>query len=160
MRSCLYFPRYRSMSNYETILVEKRGSVAVLTINRPEKLNALGHQVHSEGVSALEELRKDDQIRVLVITGAGEKSFIAGADISEFTGKTAVTQRNYFQEKTLFNSLDAFPKPVIAMINGFCLGGGCEVALACDLRIAGEKAHFGQPEINLGIIPAAAARKD
>lgn len=141
------------MSNYETILVEKRGSVAVLTINRPEKLNALGHQVHIEGVDALETLRKDSEIRVLVITGAGEKSFIAGADISEFAGQTAVTQRSSFQEKTLFNSIDAFPKPVIAMINGFCLGGGCEVALACDIRIAGEKARFGQPEINLGIIP-------
>ncbi|MBX7170433.1 MAG: enoyl-CoA hydratase/isomerase family protein [Pyrinomonadaceae bacterium] len=141
------------MSNYETILVEKRGSVAVLTINRPDKLNALGYKVHQEGVAALEELRKDSEVRVVVITGAGEKSFIAGADISEFTGKTPVTQRNIFQEKTLFNSIDAFPKPIIAMINGFCLGGGCEVALACDIRIASEKAKLGQPEINLGIIP-------
>ena len=141
------------MSNYETILVEKRGSVAVLTINRPDKLNALGYKVHQEGVAALEELRTDSEVRVVVITGAGEKSFIAGADISEFTGKTPVTQRNIFQEKTLFNSIDAFPKPIIAMINGFCLGGGCEVALACDIRIASEKAKLGQPEINLGIIP-------
>ena len=140
-------------NNYETILVEKRGSVAILTINRPDKLNALGHKVHAEGVAALEELRVDDEVRVLVITGSGEKAFIAGADISEFAGQTAVTQRNGFQEKTLFNSLDQFPKPVIAMINGFCLGGGCEVALACDLRIASEKSRFGQPEINLGIIP-------
>lgn len=139
--------------NYETILVEKRGNVAVLTINRPDKLNALGYKVHQEGVAALEELRKDEEVRVLVITGSGEKSFIAGADITEFAGKTAVSQRAIFQEKTLFNSIDAFPKPVIAMVNGFCLGGGCEVALACDLRIAGEKARFGQPEINLGIIP-------
>jgi len=141
------------MSNYETILVEKRGSVAVLTINRPEKLNALGYKVHEEGVAALEDLRKDEEVRVVVVTGAGEKSFIAGADISEFTGQTPVSQRNIFQEKTLFNSIDTFPKPVIAMINGFCLGGGCEVALACDLRIASEKARLGQPEINLGIIP-------
>ncbi len=141
------------MENYETILVEKRGNVAILTINRPDKLNALGHKVHAEGVVALEELRKDSEVRVVVITGAGEKSFIAGADISEFAGQTPVSQRNTFQEKNLFNSLDAFPKPVIAMINGFCLGGGCEVALACDLRIASEKARFGQPEINLGIIP-------
>ncbi|MCU0240183.1 MAG: enoyl-CoA hydratase-related protein [Pyrinomonadaceae bacterium] len=141
------------MSNYETILVEKRGNVAVLTINRPDKLNALGYKVHAEGVDALEKLRKDEQVRVLVITGSGEKSFIAGADISEFVEQTPVTQRNHFYEKTLFNSIDAFPKPVIAMINGFCLGGGCEVALACDIRIASEKARFGQPEINLGIIP-------
>lgn len=139
--------------NYETILVEKRGNVAILTINRPDKLNALGYKVHQEGVAALDELRKDEEVRVLVITGSGEKSFIAGADITEFAGKTAVSQRAIFQEKTLFNSIDEFPKPVIAMVNGFCLGGGCEVALACDLRIAGEKARFGQPEINLGIIP-------
>lgn len=141
------------MPSYETILVEKRESVAVLTINRPDKLNALGSKVHEEGVAALEELRKDPSVRVLVITGAGEKSFIAGADISEFAGQTPVSQRAMFLESTLFNSIDKFPKPVIAMINGFCLGGGCEIALACDLRIASEKARFGQPEINLGIIP-------
>ncbi len=141
------------MSHYETILVEKRESVAILTINRPDKLNALSSKVHQEGVDALENLRKDDEVRVLVITGAGEKSFIAGADISEFAGKTSVTQRDVFHEKTFFNSIDSFPKPVIAMINGFCLGGGCELALACDIRLASEKARFGQPEINLGIIP-------
>ena len=141
------------MSNYETILIERREGVAVFTINRPDKLNALSSKVHAEGVAALEELRKDETVRVLVITGAGEKSFIAGADISEFAGKTPVSQRNLFLEKTLFNSIDTFPKPVIAMINGFCLGGGCELALACDIRTASEKARFGQPEINLGIIP-------
>lgn len=141
------------MPDYETILVEKRGAVAVLTINRPDKLNALNSQVHREGVAALDELRKDDSLRVLVITGAGEKSFIAGADISEFAGKTPFEQRSGFNERTLFNSLDSFPKPVIAMINGFALGGGCELALACDIRLASEKARFGQPEINLGIIP-------
>jgi enoyl-CoA hydratase len=141
------------MSSYETILVEKRGNVAVITINRPDKLNALNAQVHEEGVRALDDLRMDEDIRVVVITGAGEKSFIAGADISEFAGKTPVTQRAVFQERTLFNSIDSFPKPVIAMINGFCLGGGCEAALACDIRIAGENARLGQPEINLGIIP-------
>ena len=141
------------MSNYETILVEKRESVAVLTINRPDKLNALNSKVHAEGVAALDELRRDESVRVLVITGAGEKSFIAGADISEFAGKTSVTQRSIFQERTLFNTIDTFPKPVIAMINGFCLGGGCELALACDIRLASEKARLGQPEINLGIIP-------
>jgi enoyl-CoA hydratase len=141
------------MSNYETILVEKRGRVAILTINRPDKLNALNAKVHEEGVAALEELRTDEEVRVVVFTGAGEKSFIAGADISEFAGKTSVTQRSVFQNKTLFNSIDTFPKPVIAMINGFCLGGGCELSLACDIRIASENAKLGQPEINLGIIP-------
>ncbi len=141
------------MSNYETITVEKREQVAFLTINRPDKLNALNKQVHAEGVSALEELRKDETIRVVIITGAGEKSFIAGADISEFGGQTPVSQRDVFHAPSLFNFLDTFPKPVIAMINGFCLGGGNELAMACDLRTASEKARFGQPEINLGIIP-------
>lgn len=141
------------MPNYETITIEKREKVAILTINRPDKLNALSSKVHIEGVAALDELRKDDSVRVLVITGAGEKSFIAGADISEFEGKTPVTQRATFQEKTLFNSIDAFPKPVIAMVNGFCLGGGNELALACDIRVCSENARFSQPEINLGIIP-------
>ena len=140
------------MANYKTITIEKRGPVAILTINRPDKLNALNKKVHTEGVAALDELRKDDSIRVLVITGAGEKSFIAGADISEFEGQTPVTQRDLFHEKTFFNTIDAFPKPVIAMVNGFCLGGGNELALACDLRIASENARFSQPEINLGIM--------
>jgi enoyl-CoA hydratase len=140
------------MPNYETITVERRGKVAVLTINRPDKLNALNKNVHAEGVHALEELRHDDGVRVLVITGAGEKSFIAGADISEFEGQTPVTQRDLFHKKTFFNSIDAFPKPVIAMVNGFCLGGGNELAMACDLRICSENARFAQPEINLGIM--------
>ena len=138
---------------YETITVEKEGKVAVLTINRPDKLNALNSSVHLEGVQALDELRMDDSVRVVVITGSGEKSFIAGADISEFEGKTPVTQRATFQERTLFNTIDSFPKPVIAMVNGFCLGGGNELALACDLRVCSENARFSQPEINLGIIP-------
>ncbi|MFN2501821.1 MAG: enoyl-CoA hydratase/isomerase family protein [Pyrinomonadaceae bacterium] len=137
---------------FETITVERRGKVAVLTINRPDKLNALNSQVHREGVAALEELRADDTVRVLVITGAGEKAFIAGADISEFEGQTPVTQRDKFHETTLFNSIDSFPKPVIAMVNGFCLGGGNELAMACDLRMASDNARFSQPEINLGIM--------
>ena len=141
------------MPNYETITVEVRGGVALLTINRPDKLNALNSKVHSEGVAALDELRRDDNVRVVVITGSGERSFIAGADITEFAGKTPVNQRDLFHERTFFNSIDVFPKPVIAMINGFCLGGGNELALACDLRIASENARFSQPEINLGIMP-------
>ncbi len=140
------------MSNFETITVERRNKVAILTINRPDKLNALNRKVHTEGVAALDELRRDGSVRVLVITGAGEKSFIAGADISEFEGQTPVTQRDLFHEKTFFNSIDAFPKPVIAMVNGFCLGGGNELAMACDLRICSENARFAQPEINLGIM--------
>lgn len=141
------------MADYETISIEKRGGVAVFTINRPEKLNALSSVVHREGVEALDELRRDSEVRVVVITGAGEKSFIAGADIGEFAGETPVSQRNTFLERSLFNSVDSFPKPIIAMINGFCLGGGNELALACDLRYCSENARFSQPEINLGIMP-------
>jgi enoyl-CoA hydratase len=137
---------------FETITLDRRGKVAVLTINRPDKLNALSIQVHTEGVAALDELRKDDSVRVVIITGAGEKAFIAGADISEFEGKTPVTQRDVFHERSLFNSIDTFPKPVIAMVNGFCLGGGNELAMACDIRMASENARFSQPEINLGIM--------
>lgn len=141
------------MSNYETITVEREGRIAIVTINRPDKLNALSSTVHIEGVAALDELRHDDTVRVVVITGSGQKSFIAGADITEFEGKTPVTQRATFHERTLFNTIDSFPKPVIAMVNGFCLGGGNELALACDLRLCSENARFSQPEINLGIIP-------
>ncbi len=141
------------MSNYETILVEKRGNIAILTINRPDKLNALNLKVHAEGVLALESLKKDSEVRVLILKGSGEKAFVAGADISEFAGQTAASQRDAMNATSLFNSLDSFPKPVIAMINGFCLGGGNELAMACDIRIASDKSRFGQPEINLGIIP-------
>lgn len=141
------------MTEFETIKVERVDRVAILTINRPEKLNALNSTVHREGVAALDELREDDNVRVVVITGTGEKAFIAGADISEFEGKTPVTQRATFHQRTLFNSIDVFPKPVIAMVNGFCLGGGNELALACDLRVCSDNARFSQPEINLGITP-------
>lgn len=141
------------MVDHETISVEREGRIGILSINRPEKLNALSSVVHREGVAALDDFRQDAEIRVVVITGIGEKAFIAGADISEFEGKTPVTQRSTFQERTLFNTIDTFPKPVIAMVNGFCLGGGNELALACDIRVCSENARFSQPEINLGIMP-------
>jgi enoyl-CoA hydratase len=141
------------MASYETLLLERRDRVAIITINRPEKLNALNIRTRQEGAVVLDELRDDSGINVVIITGAGEKAFIAGADIAEFEGRTAVTQRDVMLGRSLFTAVDMFPKPVIAMINGFCLGGGCELALACDLRIASDNAKFGQPEINLGIIP-------
>lgn len=140
-------------NSYETIRVERRGAVAILTINRPEKRNALNIQTRAEGAAALDQLSQDDSVRVAVLTGAGDKAFIAGADIAEFAERTAISQRDVMLQRGLFNSIDTFPKPIIAMVNGYCLGGGCEVALACDLRIASDKASFGQPEINLGIIP-------
>ena len=138
---------------YETLLFEKRDRVAIITINQPKKLNALSIKTREEGAALLEELRRDDSVGVVVFTGAGEKAFIAGADIAEFAGRTSITQRDVMMQRSLFTAIDTFPKPVIAMINGFCLGGGCELALACDIRIASEAAKFGQPEINLGIIP-------
>ena len=141
------------MSNYETISVERRENVAILTINRPDKLNALNSKVHLEGVEILEELKNDETARVIVIRGAGEKAFVAGADISEFADATPIAQRGVMNSRSLFTVLDTFPKPIIAMINGFCLGGGNELAMACDIRIASDKSRFGQPEINLGIIP-------
>lgn len=140
-------------NSYETILVERRGRVAIVTINRPEKRNALNIQTRAEGAAILDELRADDSVRVVVLTGAGDKAFIAGADIAEFAQRTAIQQREVMLDRSLFNAIDGFPKPIIAMVNGYCLGGGCEVALACDMRIASDKASFGQPEINLGIIP-------
>ena len=138
---------------YETILVDRRDRVAIITINRPEKRNALNIQTRAEGAAILDELREDDSIRVVIFTGAGDKAFIAGADIAEFARRTALQQRAIMLERGLFNAIDTFPKPVIAMVNGYCLGGGCELALACDIRIASDNASFGQPEINLGIIP-------
>jgi enoyl-CoA hydratase len=92
-------------------------------------------------------------VRLVVLTGAAQKAFVAGADINEYAGRTAIEQRAVMKAKSIFTVAEDFPKPLIAMINGFCLGGGCELALSCDLRIASEKARFGQPEINLGIIP-------
>jgi len=141
------------MQSFETLLLERRERVAIITINRPEKRNALNIKTREEGAALIEELRGNDSVGVVVITRAGDKAFIAGADIAEFAGRTAMMQRDVMVSRSLFNAIDSFRKPVIAMINGYCLGGGCELALACDIRIASENASFGQPEINLGIIP-------
>src|SRR5919106_760332 len=106
---------------YETLLLERRGRVAIITINRPEKRNALNIKTREEGAALLVELREDDSVGVVVITGAGDKAFIAGADIAEFAGRTANTQREVMMRRSLFTAIDTFPKPIIAMINGFCL---------------------------------------
>ena len=144
------------LHTYETLTVERSGNenrVAIITINRPEKRNALTIKTREEGAAALDALRTDESVRVVVFTGAGDKAFVAGADIAEFANETAVSQRAVMLGRSLFNAVDTFPKPVIAMVNGYCLGGGCELALACDIRVASETGTFGQPEINLGIIP-------
>ncbi|HXG63820.1 MAG TPA: enoyl-CoA hydratase-related protein, partial [Blastocatellia bacterium] len=137
----------------ENVLIEKRGRVAILTVNRPDKLNALNIPTRNDILAALDQLERDEEVRVVVITGAGEKAFIAGADINEFAGMSAVAQRAVMKGRRAFDAVEDFPKPVIAMINGFALGGGCELAMACDIRIASAKAKLGQPEIKLGIIP-------
>lgn len=142
--------------NLETLIVERRGykdSVVLITINRPDKRNALNIKIREEGSRLLEELSEDESARVVVFTGAGDKAFIAGADIAEFADASAITQRDVMRGRSLFTAVDTFPKPIIAMINGFCLGGGCELALGCDMRFASETALIGQPEINLGLIP-------
>jgi enoyl-CoA hydratase len=137
----------------EAVLMEREGRVAILTIHRPDKLNALNEAVRTEMLAHLATIEADESIGAVVLTGAGEKSFIAGADIAEFEGRSPFDQRYAMRSPRIFDVMSSFPKPVIAMINGFCLGGGCELALSCDLRIASDKARFGQPEIKLGLIP-------
>ena len=138
---------------YETLLVEKADYIAWVTFNRPDKLNALNAQVKDEVVDLLGTLATDDSVRVVVFTGAGEKAFVAGADINEFAGRTALEQWEVTHAGSIYRAVAEFPKPIIAMINGYCLGGGCEFALACDIRVASAKAKLGQPEVNIGIIP-------
>jgi len=138
---------------YQNILIETSDRISTLTINRPDKRNALNQATRDEILHAFDSLQSATDCRVLIVTGAGDKAFIAGADISEFDGRTALTQREAMKGLRVFTAVEEFPKPVIAMINGFCLGGGLEFALACDVRIAADTAKLGQPEINLGIIP-------
>ncbi len=132
---------------------DRERELATIYLDAPEKLNRVSMPARDQLARLFEELGDDDAVRVVVLTGAGDKAFIAGADISEFAGRTAVSQREVMLGRSLFTAVDSFPKPVIAMVNGYCFGGGCELAMACDLRVASETAVFGQPEINLGIIP-------
>jgi enoyl-CoA hydratase len=141
------------IQGFDTLLLERSGKVTIITVNRPDKRNALNASVRREIVAALDALRDDDECRVVVLTGAGDKAFVAGADINEFAQRTALEQRAVMNQRVVFEELADFPKPTIAFINGFALGGGCELALACDIRIAVRSARIGQPEIKLGIIP-------
>jgi enoyl-CoA hydratase len=138
---------------YEAVIITIAQRVATITINRPDKRNALNGAVRRDILHALDELRAESEVRVVVFTGAGDKAFIAGADIGEFAQRTPLQQRTLMEERRIFDEIATYPKPTIAMINGFALGGGCELALACDLRTAGRSARLGQPEIRLGLIP-------
>ncbi|MFW6079496.1 MAG: enoyl-CoA hydratase/isomerase family protein [Gemmatimonadota bacterium] len=138
---------------FDTLLVRIDDRIATITVNRPDKRNALNGTVRREMVDALDMLREERDVRVVILTGAGDKAFIAGADIREFAERTPIQQRAAMEGRRVFDELAEFPKPTISMINGYALGGGCEVALACDLRVAGTSARLGQPEVKLGILP-------
>lgn len=138
----------------ENVLYEKKESIAYITLNRPKVLNALSHRTFEDLKTAFEDARDDAGVRGVILTGAGDKAFIAGADISELATTTAVEAEggSRFGQEVL-NLIENLGKPVIAAINGFALGGGCETAMACTMRVASEHAKFGQPEVKLGLIP-------
>jgi enoyl-CoA hydratase len=142
---------------YEHLLIERDGAVLTITINRPKVLNALNAATIAEIDGAVAEAAADDGIRALVLTGAGDRAFVAGADINELAVQTPVGGREHARSgQAVLNRIERLGKPVIAAVNGFALGGGCELAMACTLRIAADTAKFGQPEINLGLIPGYA----
>lgn len=139
---------------YKTLLTSIEKSILVITINRPDKLNAINKDVMQELGEVIGELQSNPEIKSAVITGSGAKAFVAGADISQFTGLSVEEGMQVAQKgHDVFNSIERSTKPVIAAVNGFALGGGCELAMACHFRIASENAKFGQPEVNLGLIP-------
>jgi enoyl-CoA hydratase len=139
---------------YKTLIYEKKDNIGVLTVNRPEKLNALSNELIGELEQFLDEVEKDEELRVLVITGAGEKAFVAGADIQELVDRDALIGRRVSRTRQeSFSRIENLPIPVIAAVNGYALGGGLELALACNIRICSDRAQFGAPEVKLGIIP-------
>lgn len=140
---------------FQTIIYEKKESLSWITLNRPENLNAQNETLRSELVTALEDSRDDDNVCVIIITGAGEKAFSAGADISEFPNWMPADILQTKGKIRAYELIREIPKPVIAMVNGYALGGGCELAMACDIIIASENAQFGQPEVRVGVIPGA-----
>ena len=140
----------------ENILYEKRGATAYVTVNRPKVLNALNQKTWADLRTAFEDARDDAAVRGVIVTGAGNKAFIAGADISELVSLTAVEAEDSTRDgQAVLDLIENLGKPVIAAVDGFALGGGCETAMACTIRIASENAKFGQPEVRLGIIPGA-----
>ncbi len=142
---------------YETLLYEKRNGIGYVTINRPEKLNALNQKVMTELSACFESIHADEEIRAVILTGAGEKSFVAGADVNELAVQSPVQgKETSTRGQSVLDFIENLGKPVIAAVNGFALGGGCELAMACTLRIASDSARFGQPEVKLGIIPGYA----
>lgn len=133
---------------------ERQGPVGIITLNRPEALNALSLEMLDQLDGVLDVIERDAEIRALVITGAGDKAFSAGADIGAMREATALEARAYAQRgHQVINRVESFPRPIIAAVNGYALGGGCEFSLACDIRLASDRARFGQPEVNLGIMP-------
>ena len=138
---------------HQSIILEKEETTAVITFNRPDAMNALNNQTRAEFAAAIAEVAADDSIKVLILTGSG-KAFVAGSDIKEFSQTTPYFAHNI---QRLGEMVEKLAKPVIAAVNGFCLGGGCEIAMACDIIIASEEAKFGQPEVNIGIIPGGGA---
>ncbi|GAB3014942.1 enoyl-CoA hydratase-related protein [Niabella terrae] len=139
---------------YKTLLYETVEKTAIITINRPEKLNALNRTVFDELEICLDQLLEDPEIRSAILTGKGEKAFVAGADISEFSGLDAAQAEALSRRgQQVFDKIARSPKIILAAVNGFALGGGCELAMACHFRLAAESARFGQPEVNLGLLP-------
>ena len=139
---------------FHNLLVEDRGAIRLVTLNRPDKLNALNRDTLQELHTAFEHIARDDAVRVVVLTGAGSKAFVAGADIAEMNGLSPIQARDFSRlGQQLMRRIELLGKPVIAMVNGFALGGGLELAMCCHLRIAAESAKLGQPEVGLGLIP-------
>ena len=139
--------------DYETLRIDTENGIAVLQLDRPDKLNALSSTVRREVIEALDRLAEDEDVRAVIVTGAGEEAFAAGADVEEFSKRSGAEQRDVMEGRSIFDAVAAFPKPILAAVHGYCLGGGSELALACDLRIADRSARFGQPEVRIGLIP-------
>lgn len=139
---------------FQTLIYEKKGNIGLLTINRPQRMNAVSNELTSEFELLLDEIESDEDLRVLVITGAGDKGFVAGADINELVDRDAkIGLKISHKRQKLFSRIENLHVPVIAAVNGFALGAGLELALACSIRVCSERAQFGAPEVKLGIIP-------